>query len=88
MLLPSPGTASRSRNVDGAPGSAQSGLSAAERPWGHPLSSPLQAFPEIFCSNPRTKARTAEQSRWEDALQKGKMFKLGGKKELRGGMIH
>lgn len=51
MLLPSPGTASRSRNVDGAPGSAQSGLSAAERPWGHPLSSPLQAFPEMFCSS-------------------------------------
>lgn len=42
---------------------------------------------EIFGNNPRTKARTAEQSRWEDAIQKGKMFKLGGKKQLWEGMI-
>lgn len=49
---------------------------------------PWRTDGEVFCSNPRTKARTAEQSRWEDALQKGKMFKLGGKSELRGGMIH
>lgn len=42
---------------------------------------------EIFRSNPRTKARMAEKSRWEDALQNGKVFKLGGKKQLRGGMI-
>lgn len=42
---------------------------------------------EIFGNNPGTKVRTAEQSRWEDAIQKGKMFKLRGKKQLREGMI-
>lgn len=40
-----------------------------------------------ICGSPRTKERMAEHSRWEDALQKGEMFKLGGKKQLRGGMI-
>lgn len=42
---------------------------------------------EIFGKDPKTKARTAEQLRWEDAIQTGKMFKLGGKKEIREGMI-
>lgn len=32
MLLPSPGVASCTKNMDGAPGSAQSGLPAAEKP--------------------------------------------------------
>lgn len=42
---------------------------------------------EIFGNSPGTKARTAEQSRWEDGIQEGEMFELGGKKQLREGII-
>lgn len=41
---------------------------------------------ELLSTSPRTKARTAEQSRWEDAIQKGKAFQLWGKERLREGV--
>lgn len=34
---------------------------------------------ESFGNNPKTKA---EQPRWEDAIQKGKVVELGGKSKL------